>query len=633
MNLTPKVFANFQDSHQKKQAKKQKTSPLNIDFPMRVKHKILSGLTAVAMLCAATGCVCEEAVTDCPDSSKTPSSFMLNLDLTVPASADAMSRAGGHEFEPGTDPENFIHLSYPGGEDGLHPDYKVFIFDKDGGFVGDVDDLGESVSSKYMGMGSNGANYRLTFNLSLDRAQKERMSQFQIMVLANYMSFQEKNKPCQSYPSFAEVRNLDGLYVDDENFNFEFSDVSDTKHWQPVVGTVEESSGIPMFGLSQKINIADAIAMSEADDYEPISIPMLRALAKVEIVDDTSEGITNVGRLPMKFLSGRLIPNLKENPDWDGPDIQIVKSSLASDGGIHYNVSAGSSDIPLFRKQNGEITVWYMYLPEIEIPFRGKDDSGSRAFGIGGGLDDQDGLYFRPAFSFTFNGKQYGFELDNNIDMKSIGTARYAKGDGTLTDILRNHIYRYTVTGSTAGLTVKMDVLPWDLVTEEEWHFDPPTVKLPENFNPEEPTYPYHLKWTVMKEDPDNPGEMEPNGYTDDDYNMYLFMKPGVDSYAECRFTLAAPLNATWYATLIPLQGDYSAFEFEEGYDHGKIDGTTPAVVRFKNTEEIVSNERNEARLVIEVEYPDKTRREAIVVKPGSNSNNYIVVQQKTTID
>ena len=596
---------------------------------MRVKHKILSGLTAVAMLCTATGCVYEEAVTDCLDSSKTPSPFMLNLNLTVPASADAMSRAGDHEFEPGTDPENFIHLSYPGGEDGQHPDYKVYIFDKDGGFVGDVDDLAESISCEYMGMGSNGANYRLTFNLSLAPAQKERMSQFQIMVLANYLSFQKTNGwDNQSYPSFAEVTSLEYLYDDDEHFNFMFSEWSDQDdyQWQPKVG----ESGIPMFGLSQKINLADAVAMGQMDSYEPISIPMLRALAKVEIVDDTSEGISNVGRLPMMLLSGRLIPNLRENPDWYKPDKHIVKSSLAHDGGIYYTMNT-DHDIPLFHKQEGEITVWYMYLPEIEIPYRSKDDSGSR--GVDLGLDNPDELYFRPAFSFTFNGKQYGFELDNNIKMKEIGTARYAKGDGTLTDILRNHIYRYTVSGSAGGLKVDMKVLPWDLVTEDEWHFDPPTVKLPENFNPEEPTYPYHLKWTVMKEDPDNPGEMEPNGYTDDDYKMYLFMKPGVDDYAECRFTLAAPLNATWYATLIPLQGDHSAFEFEEGYDHGKIDGTTEAVVRFKNTEEIVSNERNEARLVIEVEYPDKTRREAIVVKPGSNSNNYIVVQQKTTID
>ena len=596
---------------------------------MRVKHKILSGLTAVAMLCTATGCIFEEAVTDCPDSSKTPSSFMLNLNLTVPASADAMSRAYGHEFEPGTDPENFIHLSYLGGEDGQHPDYKVFIFDKDGGFVGDVDDLAESISSECMGMGPNGANYRLTFNLSLDPAQKERMSQFQIMVLANYLSFQETNEQdCQAYPSFNSETNLDDLYSDDESFNFKFSDQSDTEHWQPEV----DRSGIPMFGLSQKIDIAYVIAMSEADYYEPISIPMLRALAKVEIVDNTSEGITNVGRLPMKFLSGRLIPNLNENSDWDDPDIQIVKSSLASDGGINYNVSAGSSDIALFRKQEGEITVWYMYLPEIQIPYG--NNSGSR--GVDLGLGDQDELYYRPAFSFKFNNKQYGFELDNNIDMKTLGSSRYAQGDGTLTDILRNHIYRYIVTGSSANLSVHLEIQNWDLKTfegENEWHFDPPTVKLPENFNPDEPTYPYHLKWTVMEEDPDHPGEMEPNGYTDDDYNMYLFMKPGVDDYAECRFTLSAPLNATWYATLIPLQGDHSAFEFVEGYDHGKIDGTTEAVVRFKNTEEIVNNERNEARLVIEVEYPDKTRREAIVVKPDSNSNNYIVVQQKTTID
>ena len=592
---------------------------------MRVKHKILSGLTAVAMLCTATGCIFEEAVTDCPDSSKTPSSFMLNLNLTVPASADAMSRAYGHEFEPGTDPENFIHLTYPGGEDGLHPDYKVFIFDKDGGFVGDVDDLAESISSECMGMGPNGANYRLTFNLSLDPAQKERMSQFQIMVLANYLSFQETNEQdCQAYPSFNSETNLDDLYNDAENFNFQFSFKSDTEHWRPEV----DRSGIPMFGLSQKIDIAYVIAMSEADYYEPISIPMLRALAKVEIVDNTSEGITNVGRLPMKFLSGRLIPNLKENPKWDDPDIQIVKSSLAYDGGINYNVSAGS-DIPLFRKPEGEITVWYMYLPEIQIPYG--NNSGSRAVDLG--LGDQDGLYYRPAFSFTFNKKQYGFELDNNIE--KLGSSRYAKGDGSLTDILRNHIYRYTINNSGMNVRVDLTVQPWDFKYDSEpWNFDTPVVS-------------EYIKWDA-KDLSDENSTIE-NGYTDMGLSeCRLLMNPATDTYVEGTFTLTAPMHCRWYAYLRTTgSGEPDAFyftngeeapdgsdtHFVEGDDSGIIDGN-PITLKIACKRAKVSVENNEQTLVIMVQYPDKSQREVNIVSDPRDGikANYTIVQQVTEV-
>lgn len=561
---------------------------------MKMKFQIFFSVVLMSLI--QTSCIfgVDTALPECNPGE----SLILNLNLSVPSSVLG-SRSGGHGNDRGIGGESYIDLD--------NSDYRLYVFDKEGKLSNNLTDVVCTSNGEAGGIISYTISAILKF---ADESEMEQLSTFRVMVLANWMAF-HKNTAVTHYPSLSgyDIVSDDSknLFKNGTDFNFTFPEL-ESSPWKP---GPETGRYIPMFGTSDKLDLEDA--MDKTKYGNGFEIPMLRSIAKVEIVDQTSHHpITNV-TLSHKIPTGRFIPDIEANTDWSA-SAQITIPSIPDD----FSMKEGSQIFSSAHENDDEATVWSLYLPEIDFTTLPAKDH-------------------RPVVQIVYNKKTYAFELDNNVEKASQNVSSPARGDGSLDYVLRNHIYRYAVTENGADLQVGLNVLPWDMEWEnDEWHFDLPTVKLPDNFDENNPRYPYHLKWTTQKEDPDHPGDMIDNGYIDMENSLQLFMKASTDDYAEGKFTLAAPLKATWYAVLVPLQGEHDAFEFyNDGtrtWDHGIIDGNE-AVIKIRNTREIVNNERNEARLEIMVEYPDKTQKQAFVVNPSLSGNNYTIVQQKTSLD
>ena len=542
---------------------------------------------ACALLCALllslpllSSCIGDEMADCAADGGYT-------INLTISAGS-LSTRASGHEpYEEGIDAEGFINIGAG--------DYAVFIFDGNGDYVQRFEPGAVSLKQ------TSGGKYKYELNGSF-KPERE-LEKIQIMVLANWMagfggSYLDFENKVKASSSASYTSALEYIYKNTADFNFTMPHTQATDgtytSWKPL--TSGTPSGIPMFGISQPVDLTslgDNALIKLTGDKE---IPMLRSLAKVEIVDNmpSGNGITGV-TLSKSSMSGRFIPDVERNPDWNLKEMQVVEPSLPAKINEIENLSFFKSDVK--RLVDGvEKDVWVAYIPEMNLASKLRDDKE------------------RPHFTIS--------RVSGNKDVKF---DNYIKGEqntaNQIQTVLRNHIYRYTVEGTATTLDLTLEVLPWKMEWEkQEFHFDNPQIK-------DENSY---LTW-----------DTEGNNARDHKEDMRLYMMAGRDSYVEGIFTLSAPLHAKWYASLVPLQGNLDAFSFVPGYESGTIDGT-PCTVRIRNNSETVADEHNEARLVIMVEYPDKTQKEAIVIDPilvtpddGSAPyyiRNYTIVQELSEI-
>lgn len=521
------------------------------------------------------GCLGDRTLLGTKEMGLCPGQYALKLDVVVPTDKAVGTRAAGHEEENGTAAESYIDM--------YDRDFHILIFGEDGRLLFEMTPPNADIQQSE---NEDGFTVYMLETIIEPGLVSDELKSAKIMALANWNSFGG------GYTGFDGTRisgTTGNLYKNGTDFNFSMPDASG-EPWKP---SIENKHLIPMFGVSGFTVEGDASTLTS-------KIKMLRSLAKVEIVDNTKSGIGSVS-LSKSSGYGRFIPDVEANPDWSATG--VTTPSLPSKLGDIDDIAFYSET----RTVGGtEKTVWTAYIPEMHVA------SALRP-------QDSDG---RPSFDVTLKtGTTKSFKFDNYYNGEQATANK-------LESILRNHIYRYNVEVKSAEFVLNLEVLPWDMMQEEnEWHFDLPTV------DEEKDGW---LKWkTTYTADDDPDREGDPNGYNDKTEDLTLIMKTGTDDYAEATFTLSAPLNAKWIATLVPLQGDHNAFSFDEGYDSGTIDGE-PATIRIRNNSETVSDENNEARLVIMVEYPDKTQKEAVVVKPvvinDKTVKNYTIVQELTEI-
>ena len=184
---------------------------------------------------------------------------------------------------------------------------------------------------------------------------------------------------------------------------------------------------LPMYGVKR-----GTFTFEAGENTDIGSIDLLRAMAKVEV--SFSEGfptdytIGNISLSPYN-TQGYCVPQGYASVDNTGAlDREEAGTAYSFNP---YHPSASTSALT-FKEENGK---YYLYLPEY-------DNSTDAA-----------------TIQVTVNGETYPLEFKN-----------YENGTptGDPYDIVRNHIYRYTITGVNDGeLTVKYRALPWDLVTSE----------------------------------------------------------------------------------------------------------------------------------------------------------------------
>lgn len=570
-------------------------------YARRCRH----GLLPLMLAAGVTGCINQPSDYDCPLSeADAVGTHLLQLNILVPASRTTRAHTNApneQKPEEGTSAENKIGVD--------SKDFDVLIFDEAGNQVGNFVPMTTSVEQgdKVSIVSLIGPIETTTGNGKLEK--------FQAMVLANWKSFNGG-----SYEG-SSGKNLSGIATDNTNLNFTMPNESGEEAWMPALGANE--SLIPMFGLSGLMNLGDATAVGNGNAITSTTIPMLRALAKVEVIDKTEEvkggaasKIVSVS-LDQSLSTGRYIPNFLDNSIWhsDAADTYVNAVSMPVD----YDY-----DITNLQFVKVEDNKWVAYVPEMYLS------------------SDAAKLTRRPEFSLTVeDNSTYQFPFNNYFNGQPNTNER-------LMQVLRNHIYRFEINniipkGMNVDVTLTVD--KWDEPEEQAvWdYFDRVIVEQPDGSD----TY---LKLAVAgqtpqyDDDPEASSVYKLGGYTIDPEKYSIIMAPGNDDYIEATFKITEPLHATWQASIITIEGVDNAIiittgakneegRFVEGDNTGIIDGESEITIKIANNNP-TTEVNNVGQLRILVMLPDKqTWYEANVCDGDWKAvKNYTITQNSTAI-
>lgn len=254
---------------------------------------------------------------------------------------------------------------------------------------------------------------------------------------------------------------------------------------------------IPMWGvLKSYFNFA----AGERTDIG--SIDLLRAMAKVEVSfsDDFPTDEYTIGDITLSPYNtqGYCVPAGYASVETTGA---LDREEAGAAYSFNPLTSVSTSSLT-FTEENGK---YYIYLPEY-------DNSTDAA-----------------KIQVTVNDETYDLEFKD-----------YENGapkDGTQYDIVRNHIYRYTITGVNDGkLIIKYKAMPWELVTSEIGYTASISCDLRAENSDEEAQYGILHKPTYTSKKYNNGGD-------------YSILKPGTAG-AIYRFDLKAPAGTVWTAHL-----------------------------------------------------------------------------------
>lgn len=217
---------------------------------------------------------------------------------------------------------------------------------------------------------------------------------------------------------------LTDLWSNTKDYNFISKIDNSGKAWLPSVQTEE---GIPMFGLSTMGKFSNR-------EFE-VNIPMLRALAKLEIIDAMKVIATNypftIGdvTLSKSSASGRLIPDGSKNPGWNVETTQVATPSLpdkltATEGII----MAKTSEELTYLDITSEFNKWICYVPEMDLM---DENFGDAVFKVGLNENETDAkLSLKNAIlemtgkNYVLRNQKYSFfitglkDIDNEFEVK-----------------------------------------------------------------------------------------------------------------------------------------------------------------------------------------------------------------------
>lgn len=586
---------------------------------------------AAALLAVALPACIDDADLCGPDDggATAPAPLLLSLQISAPApgatrasapgaASSAATRAEGHDLDldPATAAENYLAFD--------QGDYQVLIFDGFGRFL-------QTFNPQWTL--SSWQNDGTTYNTTLIGPLALEFPEIQIMVLANCATFDAEwgthfsgaTAPNNfvlpnGYPNWQYGTFLSDFYANSvsiyqkefkDSFTYTPSSINNGNTpsptgaytWRPNFAGEKNSAnrGIPMFGLSDVISLEKDVDR----DYTPVEgeieegarvvhgdIKMLRALAKIEVINGTpADEPATIARVALSHYStgGRVIPNVADNPLWDKPQTQVSRPSLTSPDAVPQ-----IAELRFYQPDpNSDRRV--AYVPEMAI--------GQEQFDLNDAARPHINVYIDNT-----NTAPYRVELADYdpTTKKPDPTKGYAA-------LLRNHIYRYTITSVGVSAEFELEVLPWDLVEDDAWEFTE-NIVIPDDG---------WIKWA---------------NYANATTATVTVPRPAganASAVAEATFTIQAPVGGTWHAMFRPLVKDGNttpndAFVFvdENGAQVSEVTGPTgtPAVIRVKGAYLNDTGSYNyEALLVIMVETPDGRWMEADVV--DGPLTNYTIVQ------
>ena len=257
-------------------------------------------------------------------------------------------------------------------------------------------------------------------------------------------------------------------------------------------------SYIPMWGVT---TTTFDLTPGESDDIG--SIDLLRAMAKVEVnFAESFPSDYEIGAITISPYNtqGYCLPAGYESVETTGA---LDREEAGTAYSFNPLAASASTSSLTFTEENGK---YYIYLPEYE-------NTETNAAKI----------------KVTVNGEPYELEFKD-----------YENGapkEGTQYDIVRNHIYRYTITGVNDGkLVIKYKAMLWELVTSEIGYTASISCDLRAENSDEEAQYGILHKPTYTSKKYNNGGD-------------YSILKPGTAG-AIYRFDLQAPAGTVWTAHL-----------------------------------------------------------------------------------
>ena len=456
----------------------------------------------------------------------------INLNLTVPSSAVG-TRSADHVPNSGTDAENYIDV-----EKG---DYQIHVFDQDGSWL-------KRLTAETIDISSDHTRYSISTKLGIaNEEEKAKLSKFKVMVLANWESFERSNtQSAFEYPSFKDY-NLSGetnnIYQEKAKFNFTFATpTTENNCWMP---SIDDRRAIPMFGITDEVDLQFAIDMAKYGDGPSFTVPMLRSLAKIEIVNNTpdADDITiNSCKLTAYNSKGRFIPDIlaDENADWNDPYTQVGSASLPND---YDNEQLDGEELLFVSLDGGETFV--VYIPEMDLD-KIKKEKGADAIP-------------QVELMVTANENEYGPYLIDLGEYDEEFTGKYYSA------LLRNHNYTFIINSVTVGvtgeLTLSIDTDNWDN-DDDKYYYDDLEVKFAETSNGDGT---FKWQWAgnnIYIEDPafdsweyneqyhnQNIAEW-PSNILEQWAGKYLAVQKSDDSGAIATFNITAPERGSWTLAL-----------------------------------------------------------------------------------
>ena len=584
----------------------------------------------------SSSCI-NESNTSCPADQSGAKEYKLNLNIAAENIVGTRAEASdqdeqNHKPQPGSRDENFINVD--------DSDFCVFILD---GSDSRVIQRFEPSATRLVERG-DGTYYQLTGSF------KPQSDVIRVMVLANCDDFESAAAVGGS--AYEEIKEettvlFSDLFSTGSDFAFTYP-ADNGKSWVPV-STGEKRTGIPMFGVSEPIRIYPEGTIESgkpglfSPELEVGPISMLRALAKIEIVNNTPKDDAEIKitscKLTQYNTSGRFIPVVDKdaassvNPGWNELMKQVMTPSLPT------GLSQGAGKNLQFVPVDADGLRWVAYIPEMDLTQ----------------MNMGTGDYPQMEVVVSVDGETqdpYYIELGDYSDGQFNNT--------WYDNLLRNHWYTFNINnveiGVSGELYIHVETKNWEM-EEDELTYNDLAVEFAENGR-------FH--WTTMNYDQEETLDGEPIVLDSDRRSLIVTRQGG----AEGAFTIAEPARGTWTLALygaddtandgfhIELWGKYTETQDDgstvekEGWLTGAdtVSGSIPGEVKFRivATEDNISQVDYSARLVMsvktfddrmmEVNLPyfhnnDSASDSSEMVPPTVDNRGYYTVIQKTSGD
>lgn len=396
---------------------------------------------ATALMLLLTGCVNDDS--DCPSGGSDAKALGLHF-VVVTRNSDALSRADEdcEEGPQGSAAENFINTS----------DCQFLLFDADGKLLRPLfPEISVEDNTTY-------TSYSITTLINepyFDNAVKNGDADvtFYIMVIANAHSQGITSQYLTYNPG---TTTADNIFAQLATFT---QPMLPDAAWSPVIASKQF---MPMAGMQKFTVTTAALKKSTYEDPVDLSpeggnsdINMLRAVAKIEVIDKINAARdTRISGAALNgfFTTGTVLPSADQWPGYVTADVTLPTLPADAVYDTDTPLLFVKDDYALSLRTDGAHSVYSAYITEYSYETANQQEP---MVTVSLQPDDKDKMpYKRPFYLAKYNqGSQYA---------------------DPVTELLRNHIYRYEVTDLSVDNTLELlyTVCPMSNVSSDEISFN-----------------------------------------------------------------------------------------------------------------------------------------------------------------